>query len=800
MKEGLMSIKKRLLVVVLVFSLLLSTTGFNLAFAEDMNTTEDGSSLSWNLEKDDEGTGDESLSSLGILPSTIELPDMTTATIGASVSYQAHVATIGWQEWVYDGALSGTENRALTLEALRVSLVNPPYSGGIEYNAHCENIGWQGWRSNGAEAGTTGQARRMEAVQIRLTGEMANYYDVYYRGHVQNFGWLGWAKNGDSAGSAGYGYRLEALEIILVTKGGAAPGDTSGAYVLAGAAEVAISYQAHVANIGWQGWVYNGALSGTENRALRIEAFKISLENPRYSGGVEYNAHCENIGWQGWKSNGAIAGTTNEARRVEAIQIRLTGEMANNYDVYYRSHVQNFGWLGWAKNGECSGSVVYGYRLEAMEIRLVPKGGAAPGSTNGAFRQPFYISYQAHVANMGWQGWVYDGALSGTENRALRIEAIRISLESPQHSGGVEYNVYCENIGWQGWKSNGAIAGTTNEARRIEAIQIRLTGEMANNYDVYYRGHVQNYGWLGWAKNGESSGSVGYWYRLEAMEIRLVTKGGAAPGSTNGTFYERGPITYISLSITVDQMIQYQRAGNTYITSISDQQLRDVIDPSLTINDYVFPDHPTTYRYGMYQFADLRNYTGLSAGQLNSIIESNSSGRNGMLRGQGAAFVTAAQTYRLNECYLLAHAVLESGWGSSTLATGYYYDGTVLVNNQYYPAGTYYNFFGIGAVDSGPLSGGRAYAIMNGWDSPEKAVIGGAKWIADNYIYRTAYDQPTLYHMKWDYVRSNATYAYGWHQYATDHLWARKIARSMGEFYTTLGVTPSLIYIVPVYK
>ena len=57
------------------------------------------------------------------------------------------------------------------------------------------------------------------------------------------------------------------------------------------------------------------------------------------------------------------------------------------YDVYYRVHVQGFGWLGWAKNGESAGSAGYGRRLEGIQIKLVEKGGAAPGSTSGAFKQ-----------------------------------------------------------------------------------------------------------------------------------------------------------------------------------------------------------------------------------------------------------------------------------------------------------------------------------------------------------------------------------------------------------------------------
>ena len=65
------------------------------------------------------------------------------------------------------------------MEALNMYLDNPMYSGGIQYQAHIQNIGWgQGWRENRQTVGTTGQSTRLEAIRIRLTGEMANHYDL----------------------------------------------------------------------------------------------------------------------------------------------------------------------------------------------------------------------------------------------------------------------------------------------------------------------------------------------------------------------------------------------------------------------------------------------------------------------------------------------------------------------------------------------------------------------------------------------------------------------------------------------
>lgn len=79
---------------------------------------------------------------------------------------------------------------------------------------------------------------------------------------------------------------------------------------------------------------------------------------------------------------------------------------------------------------------------------------------------------------------------------------------------------------------NGTVSGTTGRALRLEAIQISLTGQMASHYDIYYRVHSQNCGWLDWTKNGNSAGISGGCLRLEAIQIEVLPKGGPVPGDT----------------------------------------------------------------------------------------------------------------------------------------------------------------------------------------------------------------------------------------------------------------------------
>ena len=311
------------------------------------------------------------------------------------VQYRTHVQNVGWQGYVKDGATAGTSGRGLRLEGINISLADKPYSGSIRYRTHIQNIGWEsGWKYDGAMSGTNGRSLRLEAIQIELTGDMAKKYDVYYRVHCQNIGWMGWAKNGMQAGTAGFSYRLEAIQIKLVSKGSAAPGSTSNAFRNAVGSqsgvpdsESSVLYRTHVQNVGWQNFMRDGEVAGTSGRSLRLEGINIKLGGAVGSGGVKYRTHVQNIGWQSWVSNGRMAGTSGRGLRLEAIEIELTGAAAGKYDVYYRVHCQNIGWMGWAKNGQRAGTAGYSYRLEAVQIRLVPKGGAAPGSTAGAFRQ-----------------------------------------------------------------------------------------------------------------------------------------------------------------------------------------------------------------------------------------------------------------------------------------------------------------------------------------------------------------------------------------------------------------------------
>ena len=349
----------------------------------------------------------------------------TTTAPNITVSYRTHVQTFGWEgkendikTWKSNGTMSGTSGKAKRLEGINI-VVNSAEAGktaklGIQYTTHCQSYGWLPWSANGEMNGTEGEAKRLEAIKIQLTGADKDKYDVYYRVHAQSYGWLGWAKNGAPSGTAGYAKRLEGIQIVVVKKGESAPGANFkgvnvtkqlASYIakagsspvvgnpatsntnpsVVGENAINVAYRTHVQSFGWQGWKYNGQMSGTSGLAKRLEGINIKLTNQTYSGSIVYTTHVQSYGWQGnendpntWKRNGVMSGTSGEAKRLEAIRIALTGEMAEHYDVYYRVHAQSFGWLGWAKNGEAAGTAGLAKRLEGIQIVLVPKNGKAP--------------------------------------------------------------------------------------------------------------------------------------------------------------------------------------------------------------------------------------------------------------------------------------------------------------------------------------------------------------------------------------------------------------------------------------
>ncbi|PHK49810.1 GW dipeptide domain-containing protein [Staphylococcus edaphicus] len=228
-------------------------------------------------------------------------------------------------------------------------------------------------------------------------------------------------------------------------------------------------------------------------------------------------------------------------------------------------------------------------------------------------------------------------------------------------------------------------------------------------------------------------------------------------------------VKYYQSGLTLDQAVAIQKglkfkpqiqhtAGKWENASAS--EIKNAMDSSKLIKD------PTQ----KYQFLRLDKSQNISSADLNKLLVG-----KGILEGQGEAFSEAAKAYNINEVYLISHALLETGNGTSKLANG----GDV-VNGKVVTNGTdkYYNMFGIGAVDSDAVKQGFITAKNNGWNTVKKAIVGGAKFIAGSYINQ---GQNTLYKMRWNPENP------GVHQYATDVAWASHNATRIKGFYDSMG-------------
>ena len=115
-------------------------------------------------------------------------------------------------------------------------------------------------------------------------------------------------------------------------------------------------------------------------------------------------------------------------------------------------------------------------------------------------------------------------------------------------------------------------------------------------------------------------------------------------------------------------------------------------------------------------------------------------------------FLQAGQEADVSAIYLATKARNELGTGNTTNASGYDINGTKV-----------YNFFNVGAYGSAsdPNYEGMVYAYNHGWTTSYKAILGGAQFIAGDYIND---GQNTPYLQKFN-LSKNSTYV---HQYAAN--------------------------------
>ncbi|MGO3498119.1 N-acetylglucosaminidase [Staphylococcus equorum] len=230
-----------------------------------------------------------------------------------------------------------------------------------------------------------------------------------------------------------------------------------------------------------------------------------------------------------------------------------------------------------------------------------------------------------------------------------------------------------------------------------------------------------------------------------------------------------------NLKVTLDKASKKQIDNYTsqQISSKDNKTWRDASSTEIksAMNSSEFIESGTQ----KYQFLELDKYQGIDENRIKRMLIDNPT-----LLEHSDDFIKAAQDKHVNEVYLISHALLETGSAKSELASGVEIDGK-----------KYYNFFGVGALDEDPIKTGSEYAKKHGWDTPQKAISGGANFIHDHFLSNE--DQNTLYSMRWNPKNP------GEHQYATDIKWAESNATLMAHFYEDMK-TEGKYYKYFVYK
>ena len=159
---------------------------------------------------------------------------------------------------------------------------------------------------------------------------------------------------------------------------------------------------------------------------------------------------------------------------------------------------------------------------------------------------------------------------------------------------------------------------------------------------------------------------------------------------------------------------------------------------------------------------------------------------------------TYGKKYGVSPLHIASRIRLEVGANGSDSTNGcsFTYDGKTYSG--------YYNFFNIGAYEK-TINGvkyssivmGLVTAMNKGWDTVDKAIEGGAEFLANGYINQ---GQGTLYYQKFN-VRPGATYSSYTHQYMTNiQAPATEGNQTYNSYVDANIVGQSFIFEIPVYN
>ena len=206
----------------------------------------------------------------------------------------------------------------------------------------------------------------------------------------------------------------------------------------------------------------------------------------------------------------------------------------------------------------------------------------------------------------------------------------------------------------------------------------------------------------------------------------------------------------------------------------SDKAIKYQMDPRNILNDD-----------NIFQFAELAYVEGAQTEEgINEITEGS------FLEGDSIteALIQAGKNANLDPYFIASRLIQEQGRNGTVLSRGCEYNDTIV-----------YNPFNINAKGNSQeeiIQNATQYAYEQGWDSLEKALIGGVEFLKEGYIN---VGQNTLYLQKFDVVnQDDSLYT---HQYMQNLLAPQSEASNMKEIYEASGTVDSALnFIIPLYE
>ena len=206
----------------------------------------------------------------------------------------------------------------------------------------------------------------------------------------------------------------------------------------------------------------------------------------------------------------------------------------------------------------------------------------------------------------------------------------------------------------------------------------------------------------------------------------------------------------------------------------SDKAIKYQMDPRNILNDE-----------NIFQFAELQYVEGAQTEEgIKEITEGS------FLEGDSIseALIEAGKNANLDPYFIASRLIQEQGRDGTVLSRGCEYNDTVVYNP--------FNISARGNSQEEIIQNAAEYAYEQGWDSLEKALIGGVEFLKEGYIN---VGQNTLYLQKFDVVKQDdSLYS---HQYMQNLLAPQSEAINMKEIYEVSDtVDAGLNFIVPLYE